>query len=42
MPLRQGTYLAVLLTSAYVFSALVLLKYAPKPLRQLVARLLRD
>ena len=42
MSSRQGTYLEVLLTSAYVFSTLVILEWGPRPLRQLVARLLRD
>ncbi len=42
MPSRRGTQLVVLLTSVYVCSALAVLKWGPKPLRRLVARLLRD
>ena len=42
MPLSRGTRLTVLLISAYVFLGLVLLKYAPRPLRRLAERLLTD
>jgi len=42
MSSHRGAKMIMALTSVYVCSALLVLKYGPKPLRELAARLLRD